>query len=158
MKDINKPQQPKAADQPQQPDKPDLQSEDTEYAFNLGLYRIETLNNILVACAQKYLKAMEKRDDKRLREYQNLVNTLYTESYVYMEEETGFTKKEVEQDKDEILTDILDKQVDYSSEEKRMEQLRKVRAIYLEIRQLLKNVGLDIPREDKIGDTEIFQK
>lgn len=153
----------KPPNNPEQPGKPEPEGQpggenNTEYAFNLGLYRIQTLNNILVACAQKYLKALDKRDDKRLKEYQNLVNTLYTESYIYMEDETGFTKKDVEQNKDDVLKDVLDKEIDYNSEEKRMEQLQRVRSIYLEVRKLLQNVGLDIPQEDKIGDTEIFQK
>lgn len=141
-------------DQPQMPTGAEKQSE--EYTFNLGLYRIETLNNILEVCARRYKKAITSKDPEDIREYQAIVNTLYTEAYIYMEDETGFKHKEVEQDKQDVLTKVLDKEKKYGSRKERIEHLQDIRNIYLEVRKLLKKVQLDIPVEEQIGDTELF--
>lgn len=137
-----------------QPDGPN--NSDTEYTFNLGLYRIETLNNILEVCARRYKKAITSKEEQDIQEYQAIVNTLFTEAYVYMEEETEFQEKNVTQSKDDILEKILDKEKDYNNHEDKLEHLQQIRGVYLNIRQLLKKVQLDIPKEEKIGDTEVF--
>jgi len=129
-----------------------------EYQFNLGLYRIDTLNNILNVAAQRYHKALLKKDQKRVEQYQAIVNTLFTEVYVYTEEETDIEYMGVTQTKEEVLTNILDHQPDYEDEEEVIEHLKRIRGIYLSIRQLLKNVGLDVPEKDRIGKTDLFQK
>jgi len=151
---IEKPDSPTTPDAPE-PDRPD-QLQDTEYTFNLGLYRIETLNNILEVCARRYKKAITSMDADDIREYQAIVNVLYTEAYIYMEEQTDFEHKEVQQDKDDILEKILDKRKSYSNRTERLQHLQKIRGVYLEVRKLLKKVKLDIPKEEKIGDTDVF--
>lgn len=141
-------------DEPSTPSGAEKQSE--EYSFNLGLYRIETLNNILEACARKYKKAITSKEADDIREYQALVNTLYTEAYIYMEDETGYTHKDVPQSKEDILNKVLDEEKQYQNSKDRLEHLQQIRGVYLEVRQLLKEVQLDIPKEEQIGDTEIF--
>ena len=129
-----------------------------EYQFNLGLFRIETLNNILNVAAQRYHKALLKKDRKRIEEYRAIVNTLYTEVYIYIEGETDIEHMGVKQSKQEVLTNILDQEPDYSNQEEVEKHLKEIREIYLAVRQLIKDVGMDIPREQKIGKTELFQK
>ena len=129
-----------------------------KYSFNLGLYRIETLSEILKVCAKKYRKAIVKRDEESVHDYKAMVNVLYTETYIYMANETEFEFKEVKQTKDDILNMKLDNFSSTSGEEEVMQQLKDTRAIYLEIRRLLQNVGIDIPKEETIGNTEVFSK
>jgi len=147
---------------PGQPDNmDDLKSETGDYQFNLGLHRIDTLNSIINACARKYHKALNKQEEKYVREYQNMVNVLYTEAFVYMEDDTEFDFDIIETDtseKQEVLRQILDHDEEFNSEDDLMLHLQQVRSIYLGVRELMKNVGLDIPREDKIGQTDIFNK
>lgn len=135
--------------------------EDGEYKFNLGLHRIDTLNSIINACARKYHKALTKKEEKHIRSYQNMVNVLYTEAYVYMEDETDFDFNIIEtdtKDKEEVLRQILDHDEDFDSEDDKMEHLQQVRSIYLSIRELMKELGLDIPKEETIGKNDIFGK
>lgn len=150
----NKANKANQASQASQPDKADA----TEYNFNMGLWRIETLNDILVGCAKKYRKAISKRDEKSVREYQALVNTLYTETYIYMEEETEIEEVDVEQNKKEVLENILDRRREYSSDEEIMEHLKEIRSVYLGVRQLMQQVNLDIPKKDKVGELDIFNQ
>jgi len=139
----------------------DLKSEAGDYQFNLGLHRIDTLNSIINACARKYHKALNKQEEQYVREYQNMVNVLYTEAFVYMEDDTEFDFDIIEtetSEKQEVLRQILDHDEEFNSEDDLMLHLQQVRSIYLGVRELMKNVGLDIPREDKIGQTDIFNK
>lgn len=149
------PNTPDSKDTPKAPQPP---ADQENYTFNLGLWRIETLNDILIACAKKYMKAIEKRDEKAVWEYQSIVNTLYTEAYIYMEEETGFTEENVELNKQEVLTNVLDEKKSFSSEEEALQHLQQVRSIYLSVRTLMKKVGLDIPTEDKISEIDVFNQ
>lgn len=147
---------------PGQPDSvKDLKSDKGDYEFNLGLHRIDTLNSIINACAKRYHKALEKQEEKYIRQYQNMVNVLYTEAYVYMEDDTEFDFDIIETDtseKQEVLRQILDHDKDFKTDEEMMLHLQQIRSIYLGVRELMKNLGLDIPREEKIGQTDIFNK
>lgn len=139
----------------------DLKGEDGEYKFNLGLHRIDTLNSIINACARKYHKALSKKEEKYVREYQTMVNVLYTEAYVYMEDDTEFEFDIIEtntSEKQEVLRQILDDNEEFDSEEDLMLHLQQVRSIYLGIRELMKELGLDIPKEETVGHTDIFGK
>lgn len=128
-----------------------------KYKLNLGFWRLETLNEILEGCARKYLKAVRKKDEKSIKEYQALVNTLFTETYVYMEQETGFEEEGVTQSKDDLLKNILDEDPEFSNDQEAVEHLRKVRDVYLSVRTLLQDVGLDIPKQEQIDKTDIFE-
>lgn len=161
-KDNSVPSEPSAnkSNQPNQAGSPDTPGvgDSTEYNFNMGLWRIETLNDILVGCAKKYRKAISKRDEKSIREYQALVNTLFTETYIYMEKETDIEEVSVQKNKDDVLEDILDERRDYGNEEEIMKHLKEIRSIYLGIRQLMQKVNLDIPEKDKVGELDIFNQ
>lgn len=146
MKDIKK------------PDKPEIGEGGEKYEFNLGLYRIETLSEILKACAKKYKTAIIERDRESVMDYQAMVNLLYTESYIYMEEETGIKMMEVEQSRDDLLEDYLDDFSQITGEQEIMNRLTQVREIYLAVRKLLQEVGIDIPRQEKMAVTDTFQK
>lgn len=141
---------------PDFPEKGDSKEQDKRYRFNLGLYRIDLIAELLEVCAKKYRKAIMRKDSDSLNDYKAMVNTLYTETYIYMEEETGFEIKKVKQSKEEVLKQKLDNFERKTTEEEVLNELQDVRSIYLEIRELLKKVGLDIPEEDTIGTTETF--
>jgi len=149
MKDITK---------PSEPDQPDIGGGSDKYEFNLGLYRIETLSEILKVCAKKYRTAIMERDRESVMDYQAMVNLLYTETYIYMEKETGIEIMEVQQSKDDLLEDYLDDFRQINGEEEVMERLKQVRMIYLSVRSLLQDVGIDIPRQEKMDVTETFRK
>lgn len=160
------PPDPETADTPEPPteNRPNREDDDkpreqgVEYSFNMGMWRIETLNNILVGCAKKYRKALHKKDVKSLHEYQDLVNTLFTETYIYMKEETEIEHKDVELDKKSVLSQILDDYNEPDSDEELLKELQEIRNVYLSVRELLQRVGLDIPKKDKVKKTEIFGK
>lgn len=143
-------------DSPEFPDKGDSKDEEKRYRFNLGLYRIDLLAELLEVCAKKYRKAIMKKDSDAVNDYKAMVNTLYTETFIYMEEETNFEIKGVKQDREEILQQKLDNFDRYGGEEEIMNELQDIRKIYLEIRKLLKNIGMDIPEEETVGTTETF--
>lgn len=145
MEDLETPSKPKASGK-----------SDTKYEFNLGLYRIETISEILNICAKKYRRAIMEREQEAIHDYQAMVNVLYTETYIYMEEETGFKFRNVDLDKDQILEEYLDDFSQISGTEEKQEHLQNIRKIYLSLRKLLQNVGIDIPEEEKIGETEVF--
>lgn len=145
MDDLEKPSKPAASGK-----------SDTKYEFNLGLYRIETISEILNICAKKYRRAIMEREQDAIHDYQAMVNVLYTETYIYMQEETGFQFREIELDKDEVLEQYLDDFSQLSGEDNKQEHLQNIRKIYLSLRKLLQNVGIDIPEEEKIGETEVF--
>lgn len=142
------------------PDIPDDRNDtDKRYTFNLGMYRIDLLAELLEVCAKKYRKAIVKRTQKSVNDYKAMVNTLYTETYIYMEDETNFKLTEhtnVKMDKEAVLNTKLDDFSDLNTDKQIIEELKQVRTIYLEIRKLLKQVGMDIPEEQKIGETEAF--
>jgi len=139
------------------PEKPTAAKQDTQYEFNLGLYRIETLSEILTVCAKKYRTAVMERDEESVLDYQAMVNTLYTETFIYMQDETEFEILEgVKADREDLLTHILDDFDSLNTEEEVMDRLQKVRTVYLEVRGLLQAVGIDIPKKEKIGETEAF--
>lgn len=127
-----------------------------EYKFNLGMYRIQRLDEIMNVCTKRYHKAILKKEDRHIEKYQAIVNTFFVEVYTYMEEETGFEEMGVPLKKDEVLEKVLDDQRSYGSEEQRIEHIKDIREVYLEIRRLLQDVHLDIPKKQKIGDTELF--
>lgn len=146
-------------EKPEFPEKDENRDRDKRYQFNLGLYRIELLAEILKVCAKKYRKAIMNRDSDSLNDYKAMVNTLYTETFIYMETETDFDISEhsdMKMTKEQVLTKFLDDFTQKSREEEVVKELKEVRSIYLEIRKLLKNVGMDIPEEEKIGKTEAF--
>lgn len=126
-----------------------------EYEFNLGIYRIETISEILNVCAKKYRKAIMERNQETIHDYQAMVNVLYTETYIYMEEETEFQFKNVDLSKDDLLTQYLDDFKQINGEEQ-IEHLKKIRSIYLSLRKLLQDVGIDIPQEEKMETTDVF--
>lgn len=150
-----------ASEQPDQPkgsrgpDKPQL---DGEYKLNLGFWRLETINDILVACARKYKKAIRKRDEKSIYEYQAMVNTLFTETFIYMEQETEIEEKGVQLNKEDVLKTRLDEKEQFANDQEALEHLQDVRAVYLSVRQLMKEVGLDIPKKETISDIDIFNQ
>lgn len=148
--DMNKPGKPEKAETPK--------ADTDEYEFNLGLYRIETLSEILEVCAKKYRRAIMQRDEQSVQDYQAMVNLLYTETYIYMQDETGVEIKNVEQKKDDLLEDYLDDFQRISGEEEVMKRLKQVREIYLAVRNLLQEVGIDIPRKEKMKPTETFSQ
>lgn len=132
-----------------------------DYKFNLGLARLETINSIINACARKYHKALSKKEAEYVENYQTMVNVLYTEIYVYMEDDTDFEFDIIEtdsKDKEEVLRQVLDDNRDYEDEEDMMLHLQQIRSVYLGIRELMKKLKLDIPKEEKIGQTDIFNK
>lgn len=127
-----------------------------EYKFNLGMYRIQRLDEIMNVCTKRYHKAILKKEDRHIQKYQAIVNTFFVEVYTYMEEETGFEEMGVPLKKDEVLEKVLDDERNYSGQEDRTEHIKDIREVYLEIRRLLQEVHLDIPKKQKIGDTELF--
>lgn len=153
MEDQNQNYQPEA---PAKPEKPDIAKQE-EYEFNLGLYRIETLSEILEVCAKKYRSAIMERDEESINDYQAMVNLLFTETFIYMKQETGFEEAGAKMEKEKVLKDHLDDfQKNLTGKEDKMQQLQKIRKIYLEVRGVLQEVGIDIPKKEKIGDTEVF--
>lgn len=125
-----------------------------EYEFNLGLYRIETLSEILNVCAKKYRTAIMRRDEESVLDYQAMVNTLYTETFIYIEHKTGIKEKQVEQDKEDIYQNTLDR---FELEnDTPVDRLKEVRKIYLSIRNVLQEAGIDIPRKEKMKETDTF--
>lgn len=136
-------------------------ADDGEYKFNLGLYRIEDMNDIIKACIRQYYKAWTKRDERHVRKYQGLVNTLYSEAYIYMRDDTEFEFEIIEtenKNKHEVLRQVLDKEPDYDDDDAVKEHLQQLRSIYLGVRELIKEIGMDIPKEQKIGETDIFSQ
>lgn len=140
------------------PDVEKPKADDTEYEFNLGIYRIETLSEILEFCAKKYKTAIKERTEESVKEYQAMVNLLYTETFIYMEDETDFEIKNVKQNKEDLLEHVLDDFQSISGEEEVMDRLKKVRSVYLEVRNLLQKVGIDIPEKEKIGEMDAFME
>lgn len=135
--------------------------EDGEYKFNLGLFRIEDMNDIIKGCVRKYYKAWTKKEERYVREYQSLVNVLYCEAYVYMDDETDFEFEIIEtsnKNKQEVLRQILDEEPEYENEEQLMEHLKQIRSVYLGIRELIKKIGMDVPKEETVGQTDIFNQ
>jgi len=131
--------------------------EGKEYEFNLGLHRIDTLAEIIEVCSKKYRRAIAKRDEESVRDYQAMVNTLYTETFIYMEEETDYKHKGVKQDKSEVLNKVLDDfESTLSTEDEVMKKLKEIREVYLSIRNMLQAVGIDIPEQEKVETTRVF--
>lgn len=140
--------------------KEDRDGKQEQYEFNLGFARIDTLAELLKVCAKKYKKAITERTEESVHSYQEMINTLFTETYIYIEDETEYLREDEkgEQrnlDKDDILHELDDfKQLD--TEEEIMDELQKIRSIYLSLREMLKAVNLDIPAEERIGEKEVF--
>lgn len=158
MKDLDRPNKPSPPSPKDGEGEKKHKDDKGNYQFNLGMYRIENINNMLTVAAKRYHKAFLKKDKRSIEQYQAIVNTLYTEIYIYIETETDIEHMGVQQNKNEILTNILDKTPEDSDADNLEEHLRQVREVYLHTRQLLKEVGIDIPREQKIGKTDIFKK
>lgn len=147
------------AGSPKKPSMGNLEDQvEGDYKFNLGLYRLDSLNKLLNLASQRYHKAFLKTEPKYVEKYQAIVNTLFVETYIYMKDETDIEDLGVQMDKEDVLKQKLDEKPTTKSGEELEEHLQELRAIYIAVRELLKQVGLDIPREEVIGDTDIFRK
>lgn len=156
MEDLSSPKKPNPPNPRKKKKAENVQQDAEEYKFNLGMYRIQRLDEIMNVCTKRYHKAFLKKEDRHIEKYQAIVNTFFVEVYTYMEEETGFEEMGVPLDKDEVLEKVLDDQRNYGSDAERIEHIKDIREVYLEIRRLLQDVHLDIPKKQKIGDTELF--
>lgn len=153
----------KQREQIEGPEQPEMESIENkvdggDYKFNLGLYRLDSLNNLMNMATKRYHKAFLKTEPKYVEKYQAIVNTLFVETYIYMKNETKIQDYGVDLEKKDVLEQILDEKPQNKTGEELEEHLQQLREIYLAVRQLLKEVGLDIPREETVGDTEIFEK
>lgn len=126
------------------------------FEFNLGLMRLESLAEIIEAISKKYYRAIQNPEEKYVHEYQSLVNTLYTEIFIYMEEKTETEEKGVKQTKKDLLTKKLDDYSEIETEAQARQKIEEIREIYLAARELMLSVGLDIPEKEQIGETDVF--
>ena len=142
---------------PGKPEQPEINQQD-KYEFNLGLYRIETLSKILTACAKKYQRAITSRDIDDIQDYQAMVNTLYTETFIYMENETNVEIMGAEQNKTQLLKDYLDDFDAVTNTDSKIEHLQQVRSIYLAVRGVLQEAGIDIPKKETVDPNDTFRE
>lgn len=124
-------------------------SDRDEFKFNIGISRVQFIGELINKASKSYFYALQNDyKQKYMVRWKNYLDTLFMEIKHYLDEEE---QKNIQERIDNIELDGKDKS-------ERKEQLQELRSLRVKLGQVLKNKGLDIPREKNFDPEKAFEQ